>query len=172
MDAQPGSAAHLQLDRRWANLHFASWRLNNAILHSEGCVTLPAPAAPPQVRGRRRQRLRQQGCGRPPVPRAKLLHAHTPFSLHLQASDTDYVTARHAALLNGITQQPRGCYVFLEGKGEGPRGGHLQLHQIELGEPSKPPQLHRLCGEFMFRLLFPPLPLQSWGAWCVRLVSQ
>lgn len=61
------------------------------------------------------------------------------------AADTDYVTARHAALLNALTQQPRGCYMFLE---EGHVGGEaLALYQLELGEPGAAPALHRVCGE-------------------------
>ncbi|KAL4420811.1 hypothetical protein ABPG75_010467 [Micractinium tetrahymenae] len=60
------------------------------------------------------------------------------------AANTDYVTARHAALLNALTQQSRGCYTFLE---EGPAGGEvLALHQLELGEPGAAPTLHRVCG--------------------------
>lgn len=62
------------------------------------------------------------------------------------AADTDYVTARHAALLNALTQQPNGCYAFLEEGSVG--GGALALHQLELGEPGAPPALHRVCREW------------------------
>ena len=113
--AAPPQPGHLRLERRKANLHFASWRLNNSIARSEDCVPLPAPAAP------------------------------------AQASDTDYVTARHAALLNGVTQQPTGCYAFLEEQGQQQQqspSSQLELYQLELAEPSKPPQLHRVCGEW------------------------
>ncbi len=70
-----------------------------------------------------------------------------------QAADTDYVTARHAALLNGLTQQPRGCYLFLEGQ-QG--AAALQLCAVELAEAGKAPQLHHLAGERM--LLLSSLP--------------
>lgn len=105
---QPG---HLRLERRKANLHFASWRLANDIARGEGAVALPAPAAPPQ------------------------------------AADTDYVTSRHAALLNALTQQPRGCYAFLEGGGGGAGGaGELQLAQVDLGEHGQAPRVRPVCG--------------------------
>ena len=114
MAAPPPQPDHLRLERRKANLHFASWRLNNSIARSEDCVPLPAPAAP------------------------------------AQASDTDYVTARHAALLNGVTQQPTGCYAFLEEQGQQqqPPSSQLALYQLDLAEPSRPPQLRRVCGEW------------------------
>ena len=122
MAAPPPQPDHLRLERRKANLHFASWRLNNSIARSEDCVPLPAPAAP------------------------------------AQASDTDYVTARHAALLNGVTQQPHGCYAFLEEQGQQqqqqqqqPPSSQLALYQLDLAEPSKPPQLLRVCGEWAGR---------------------
>ena len=116
MAAPPG---YLRLERRWANLQFASWRLSSTIARSEGCVPLPAPAAPPQ------------------------------------ASDTDYCTARHAALLNALVQQPHGCYAFLEGD-EAAQQGALQLHQIDLGEPGRPPVACRVCGEREVPPLLPP----------------
>ena len=113
--AQPG---HLRLERRKANLHFASWRLAGGIARGEGAVPLPAPAVQPQ------------------------------------AADTDYVTARHAALLNALTQQPRGCYTFLEGGSDGggsgsggTAAGELQLAQVDLGEPGQPPRVRAVCGE-------------------------
>ena len=130
MEAEAQS--HLRLDRRYANLGFASWRLNNSIVHSEGYIPSQAAAQP------------------------------------ALASDTDYVTARHAALLNGITQQPGGgCYAFLlegggGGGGEAPAGSssspleeltheqqqqQLALYQVELGDSSRPPCLRRVCGE-------------------------
>lgn len=62
-----------------------------------------------------------------------------------RAADTDYVVARHAALLNGITQQPHACYVFLE-EGQGVGQPPLALHQLEVGEAGQPPQLTRVCG--------------------------
>lgn len=64
-----------------------------------------------------------------------------------QATDTDYVTARHAALLNGLTQQPCGCYLFLDGQQGAAGAAALQLCAVELGEGGKPPLLHRLAGE-------------------------
>ena len=64
-----------------------------------------------------------------------------------QAADTDYVTARHAALLNGLTQQPHGCYLFLEGAAGAAGAAGLQLCALELGEAGKPPVLRRLAGE-------------------------
>ena len=119
--------SHLRLDRRFANLGFASWRLNNSIVHSEGYIPTQAAAQ----------------------------------ALPAQASDTDYVTARHAALLNGITQQPGGgCYAFLLESGEASAGSsspleethaqqqqQLALYQVELGDTSRPPCLRRVCGE-------------------------
>lgn len=67
-----------------------------------------------------------------------------------QAADTDYVTARHAALLNGLTQQPRGCYLFLEGQ-QAAAGGTaaLQLCSVELEEAGKPPRLCHVAGEWL-----------------------
>lgn len=67
-----------------------------------------------------------------------------------QAADTDYVTARHAALLSGLTQQPRGCYLFLEGQqgAAGPAAAALQLCAVELGEAGKPPRLRFVAGEW------------------------
>lgn len=66
-----------------------------------------------------------------------------------QASNTDYVVARHAALLNGLTQQPCGCYAFLEEQeGQGAAQPQLGLYQIDVGEAGKPPQVHRVCGEW------------------------
>lgn len=64
-----------------------------------------------------------------------------------QASDTDYVTARHAALLNALVQQPQGCYTFLEeGPGSPNDEGRLGLYQLDLGEPHRLPTLSRVCG--------------------------
>lgn len=60
-----------------------------------------------------------------------------------RAGDTDYCTARHAALLNALVQQPRGCYAFLEGG----QPGQLQLHHADVGEHGQAPQLRRVCGE-------------------------
>ena len=58
------------------------------------------------------------------------------------AVDTDYVAARHAALLNALTLQPRGCYAFLEGC----PSGRPALARVELGEPGAPPVARRVCG--------------------------
>lgn len=66
-----------------------------------------------------------------------------------QAGDTDYCSARHAALLNALMAQPRGCYAFLEGQGG--QQGPPQLHQVDLGEPGGPPRLRRVCGERRWR---------------------
>jgi hypothetical protein len=69
-------------------------------------------------------------------------------ALPAQANDTDYVVARHAALLNGITTQPQGCYMFLQaGDSPGADREHPVLHQLGVGEPGKPPQLLRIAGK-------------------------
>lgn len=64
-----------------------------------------------------------------------------------QTADTDYVAARHAALLNRVTQQPGGCYVFLEEPTAPPAGPQLALYHLDVGESGTAPQLHRVQGK-------------------------